>query len=163
MNQQGHKRRLSLKSLFVLSLCSFLFLLSGLARAKAENSLFGFWQTAGGDGIVEIYPCDQGQACGRFAWLKEDSEAAPSLDNKNPDPALRRRRLMGLTFMGGFKPGAAPETYEDGWIYSPRHGSRFSANLKLAGPDALELHGYMFLPVLGESQIWKRVPKPGKE
>lgn len=125
---------------------------------QKRDPILGLWYTADRDGVVELYPCD-GKICGRFHWLKENTKQDPSLDNKNPDEEKRSRPLCGMQFMGGFTP-KGDKSYEDGWIYSPRHGAMFSASMKLVEKDRLDLHGYMFLPLLGESQVWERAIKP---
>lgn len=136
--------------LFVLGFFS----VSALAEDTATKPISGYWQTQDNDGVVELYPCEQ-KICGRFHWLKEDSPEAPSLDDKNPDPEKRSRPLCQMQFMGGFDP-QGDGRYTRGWIYSPRHGSTYSARLTLKDPDTVELHGYVFVPLLGDSQIWRR-------
>lgn len=137
----------------------FLLFLSFLAFAAPaladEAGLLGLWETQDKDAIVQIYACDKEAYCGRFYWLKDDSADNPSLDDKNPDPDLRQRPLCGLTFLGGFK-AEGEGRFEGGWLYSPRHGATFSASLKLVSPETLELRGYVFLPLLGGGQTWRR-------
>jgi len=125
---------------------------------EGMGSITGFWRTQDGDGVVEIYACGQ-KLCGRFHWLKEDSPENPSLDNKNPDPEMKSRPLCEMQFMGGCAPQPGARA-TGGWIYSPHHGSTFSAEMKLANADTLELRGYMLIPLLGESQTWKRINAP---
>ncbi len=143
-----------IKTLLVSFAVVFMSGLPVLADQSPDGSATGFWLTQDKDGVVEIYPCE-GYLCGRFHWLKEDSLQNPSLDDKNPNPALRTRPLCGMQFLGGFEP-QSQGSYTGGWIYSPRHGSKFSARISLKNPDLLELHGYMFIPFLGDSQLWTR-------
>lgn len=144
---------------FHLDICRFLFLSSLLfwpsLTIANDNDLLGFWQTEDKDAVVEFYPCED-SLCGRFYWLEDDSLEHPSLDDRNPDPELKLRPLCGLNFMGGFKPNSDGR-YDGGWIYSPRHGTMFSANIALTGHDQLELRGFVFIPLLGGSQTWTRV------
>ncbi|MGE4351973.1 MAG: DUF2147 domain-containing protein [Bdellovibrionales bacterium] len=138
----------------------FLFLLS-VQKVAAQEVLspVGFWLTKDKDAIIEIYPCEDNELCGRFYWLKDDSADKPSLDDHNPDPEKKKRRLCGLPFMGGFEKEEGSH-YRGGWIYSIRHGATFSAELTLHAPTRLELRGYIFLPLLGGSQTWTRVDHP---
>jgi uncharacterized protein (DUF2147 family) len=57
--------------------------------------------------------------------------------------------------MGGFKPEGKGR-YTDGWIYSPLHGATFQAEMTLVDHNTLDLHGYIFIPALGQSQTWTR-------
>lgn len=125
--------------------------------ASIDSALTGYWETKDKDGIIEIYACEQGHLCGRFYWLKDDSAAHPSRDDRNPDPEKRTRPLCGLTFMGGFTDEGDGKAV-GGWIYSIRHGATFSAELSLIDRNTLELRGYMFMSWLGGSVIWTRAP-----
>jgi len=141
------------KLFFLLFLCC----LWGSSLASAQDKgLIGLWETADKDAVVEFYPCEQTRFCGRFYWLQDDSAREPSLDDKNNNPSLRKRPLCGLTFLGGFT-NEGEGHYKGGWIYSPRHGSTFSANLHLIDKDTLELRGYVFIPLLGGNQTWTRI------
>lgn len=133
-----------------------LFLLTTPALA-AQNPLIGYWQTQDKDGVIEFYRCED-KFCGRFVWLKDDTIENPSLDNNNSDPAERNTPLCGKTFLGDFVQGEG--AYTNGWVYSPRHGSRFSARLNIEKVNTLALHGYFLLPLLGNTQIWQRIEKP---
>jgi len=127
---------------------------------RAQNPLkavSGFWYTEGHEGIVELYPCGD-EICGRLHWIQDDGTEPVSRDMRNPDPDLRARPLCHLKFMGGFTPDGQGR-YSDGWIYSPRHGATFNAEMKLIDHNTLDLRGYIFFPFLGESQTWKRAKK----
>ena len=130
------------------------------AATEAANPVFGYWDTADKTAQIELYGCGE-DICGRAHWVAppRDVEA----DANNPDPALRHRRICGLTILTGFQPDPAPaqDSYSDGRIYDPHNGSTYHAQMKLAGPDQLDLHGYVLMPILGLSQTWLRsAPKP---
>lgn len=140
----------------VFGVVLFILFLMG-AKAQAA-SLEGYWRTLDGDAVIAFAPCEEG-FCGRFVWLKDEDPAHPSLDDRNPDPDLKKRPLCGMTFLGGFE--AQDDThYTGGWLYSPRHGHKFSAEITLADPDTLDLRGYVFVPAMGGGQRWSRTEKP---
>ncbi len=129
-----------------------------VATAEAIRAISGFWYTEKHEGIVELYPCDD-SICGRFHWLEDDSPDNISRDSRNPDPTRQDRPLCGLQFMGGF---ALVENgrFGGGWIYSPEHGSVFSASMSQIDHDTLSLRGYILVPLLGETQTWQRAEAP---
>jgi uncharacterized protein (DUF2147 family) len=142
-----------------LTACLFAFLAPPAYAADAADpfaAVKGVWLTEEKDGAVELYNCGD-ELCGKFYWLKAEPGVAssPDLDDKNPDPKLRNRPLCGMQFMGGFKPDE-DGAFTGGWIYSPRHGARFSSKILTHSKDELELRGYMVLPVLGASQTWTK-------
>lgn len=119
-------------------------------------SIEGLWATEGEEAVVQIYACDESFFCGRFYWLKDENPMSPSRDEKNPQEDKRERLLCGMKFLGGFEKQEEQGDYGSGWLYSPRHGARFSSSLRLLNQDELEMRGYLFVPFLGESQMWKR-------
>jgi len=129
-----------------------------ISMQNALGEISGFWYTEDRDGGVELYSCGT-EVCGRFYWLKENGPADNvSLDSRNPDPDKRSQPLCREQFMGGFAPDGDGH-YINGWIYSPRHGATFQAEMTLIDHDTLDLHGYVLMPALGESQVWKRADK----
>jgi len=131
---------------------------NGSPKMPVQNALkaiSGRWYTEGHEGGIELYPCGD-EICGRFYWLKDKMENGDiSRDKNNPDPNLHRRPLCHMQFMGGFTPDQQSH-YTDGWIYNPRDGGTYSAEMTLIDRDTLDLRGYLFFPFLGESQTWTR-------
>jgi uncharacterized protein (DUF2147 family) len=153
--------------LFALLICGLsVCAVAGNAWAKGNKTsssiLSGVWYTQDRDGGIELYPCGD-KICGRFYWLKDDEAGNISRDDNNPDPAKRNQPLCGMQFMGGFTPDPdEKDHYVDGWIYSPRHGKNFDAEMTLIDHNTLDLHGYVVVPLFGESQTWTRAKNPPK-
>jgi uncharacterized protein (DUF2147 family) len=128
-----------------------------VADSPAPAAPLGRWLTESKRGVIEIYRCGEA-LCGRLVWMIEPvRRGAPALDDNNPEPALRQRRLCGLTMLGGFR-AAEPGHWEEGWIYDPDSGKTYHATLALDG-EALHLRGYVGIPLFGETQTWTR-PDP---
>lgn len=122
----------------------------------------GYWQTEGGNGIVQITRCGADDTlCGKIAWfrLSPKGDNPKGLDLKNPNPAERNRSLCGLIFMYGFKP-TAPEHWEGGQVYDAESGNTYQATMTLRPDGKLDLHGYIGISLLGRSEIWTRFTQP---
>ena len=132
-------------------------LLAMMQAAQAAADVAGYWLTDEREGVVELYHCGKSrdQICGRFHWLRKDRPEHIVRDTENPDPSRHNQPLCGMQFMGGFKPADIGH-FEDGWIYNPEDGAKYNAHLTLVDHNTLDLHGYLLLPVLGESRTWKR-------
>ena len=127
------------------------------AAAFAEEPPFGVWLVESEDGAIEILPCpDSAALCGRLVWMKPDG-GPPSLDRRNPDPAKRDQPLCGLMLMTGFRQDETG-AWKDGDIYNPDDGNRYPAIIRRDGPDQLKLRGYLMIPLLGQTQTWRRAP-----
>ena len=118
----------------------------------------GIWIDHTGRGAVEIRPC-QNNLCAYIVWLRDpnDKQGQPLRDGRNGDKALRNRTICGLQIMGDLKlqrDGA----WDEGWIYDPEKGESFSVELRMRGPEDLQVKGYKGLKFLSETFGWKRAP-----
>ncbi len=117
----------------------------------------GYWLTENQKALVQIAPCGGG-ACGRMVWVANplDEAGRPKRDDKNADAAKRTRTICGMELVGGLN-RAGDGTWRDGWLYHPRNGETYSAEIKALSPSELEVRGYLGVSVLGKSQVWTRV------
>jgi uncharacterized protein (DUF2147 family) len=130
------------------------------AVAPAPPLFAGIWIDHTGRGAVEILPCAEA-LCGRIVWLKEPNDKAgqPFRDVKNEDRAKRAQPICGLQILGNLK--LQPDgSWDHGWIYDPEQGERFDVELRLRGPDMLQVKGYKGLKFLSETYQWKRPTAP---
>jgi uncharacterized protein (DUF2147 family) len=144
------------------ALLAFIFtLIAPCVEAQQPLPILGRWRSESGRGVIEIYQCAD-KLCGRLVWLIEPiRRGAPAVDDKNPKPELRNRRLCGLVMLGGFRQ-TGPQHWSDGWIYDPDSGKTYSATMTLESAGVLKLRGYVGIPLFGETQTWTRAdPKLG--
>lgn len=131
---------------------------SPLALADASDP-FGEWATKGLGSIIDVHACsdDPAKLCGTIVWLWDavDKGGRPYRDDKNSDPALSARPLVGIEIMRDFKPKGDGKTWTDGSIYNPEDGRSYSASFKLRAGDTAELEGCA-LGLFCGSQIWRR-------
>src|SRR6201996_8868025 len=76
------------------------------ARAETGGEVSGIWLTQAGDAKVRVSKCGGG-ICGVIVWLREPIDPAtgrPATDNKNPNPALATRPMIGLALFSGMQP-----------------------------------------------------------
>ena len=140
--------------------------LASTASAQ-QSSVTGTWLTASGVAQVRIGHCAEpasGPICGFIVGLinpkgPDGVVVAPGVatDYRNPDPALRGRKVVGMPLIWGFKSTPNANVYESGQIYNGENGKIYSANISLQPDGTLRLRGYVGSPMFGETQIWTRV------
>lgn len=110
-----------------------------------------------GKAAVQIFDCG-GLLCGRILWLQTPRDAQDQLsrDRHNPDPALRQRRLCGLTILWGLRE-AGPNRWEGGWFYNPDDGKTYSVTAELRSADLIVARIYSGLRIFGQTKSLFRV------
>jgi uncharacterized protein (DUF2147 family) len=148
--------------------CAFLLAVMCLASPAVvlggdAEGIVGVWNTSENDARIEIYKCDTGY-CGKIAYLqdpnypaddKEGMAGLPLMDRYNPNPALRKRPLVGLRLIEGFR-FLGRNTWDGGRIYNPENGKYYKATISLADSNRLMLRGYWGISLLGRTETWVR-------
>ena len=138
------------------TLCALLLIVSGgiltlpLAAEFGPESVLGTWLVVKEDAKVTIYKCDD-KFCGKITWLKTPED----LDTKNPDPAKRSEKILGMNILWGFT--FSRGQWVGGRIYDPDSGKTYRCKMWLKSDDKLNLKGYVGIPLFGRSEIWTRV------
>ena len=111
------------------------------ARAEVRGGPEGIWLTQAGDAKVRVSRCGAG-ICGVVVWLKEPIDpltGKPQVDDKNPNPALARRPIIGLSLFLGMRP-AGPNQWS-GQIYNADDGKTYASKISVGGPGTLKVEG----------------------
>jgi uncharacterized protein (DUF2147 family) len=141
------------KTLVIAVTAALLAAPSVLAQGAGEPT--GVWLTQSGDARVKVSKCGGG-ICGVIVGLKEPIDQAtgkPPVDDKNPNPALKQRPVIGLPLFSGMQPIAANKW--SGQIYNADDGGTYASSVSLAGPDTLRVEGCVGAICGGEN--WTRV------
>jgi uncharacterized protein (DUF2147 family) len=124
------------------------------AAPAVASGASGIWTMSSGKVTVRVSACG-GTICGSIAGLKEPIskiDGKPKVDRENPDPALRRRPLIGLKILIGMKP--AGDGKWKGAIYNPDDGKTYSSTVKLDG-DTMKVQGCV-IGILCKTNIFQR-------
>jgi uncharacterized protein (DUF2147 family) len=124
------------------------------ASAQAGGQVTGVWLTQAGDARVRVSKC-RGGICGVIVWLRVPIDPAtgkPQIDDKNPNPALARRPMIGLPLFTGMRP-VGPNKWS-GQIYDADDGKTYASSVSVAGPDSLRVEGCVGAFCGGET--WSR-------
>jgi uncharacterized protein (DUF2147 family) len=131
------------------------------------DAIVGIWNTADNDAKIEIFQCGD-TYCGRIFYLEEPTYPAgdkggmaglPKVDRYNPNPELRQRPLVSLTFLEGFR-FLGDNTWDSGRIYNPEDGKIYKARISLADRNHVLLRGYWGISLLGHTETWVRSSGP---
>ncbi len=125
-----------------------------LAKAQSGGDPTGIWLTQAGDAKVRVSRCGGG-ICGVIVWLKDPTNLAtgkPEVDDKNPNPTLAKRPMIGLPLFSGMR-ASGPNTWS-GQIYNADDGKSYESHVSVPSPDALRVEGCVGILCGGET--WTR-------
>jgi uncharacterized protein (DUF2147 family) len=123
--------------------------------AQAGGDVSGIWLTQAGDAKVRVSRCSGGGICGVVVWLKDPINPAtgkPQVDDKNPNPSLARRPMIGLPLFSDMR-ASGPNRWS-GQIYNADDGGSYASNVSVSGPDTLKVEGCVGALCGGET--WTR-------
>ena len=121
------------------------------AQAQAQPAQAGRWITESGNLEVEIAPCGDA-LCGTVTRvIANRSMSAPGQEMDAAD----KRPALGMQILTGLHP-TGDDTLT-GEIYNRENAKTYSVRLTLDGPQQLLVRPYIGLPLIGKTQLWRRV------
>ena len=121
----------------------------GVFAAQAANTPLptGRFITANHEAVIQIAPCGGG-LCGQIVGILLDhpNDAMPL--------AWTGRPQCGMVILQTAPAGGTGGTVWAGSLLDPRSGNVYQARIKLDNFRRLLLHGYVGLPIFGETQVW---------
>ena len=121
-------------------------------QAHAQPAQAGHWITESGNLEVEIAPCGDA-LCGTVTRvIANRSMSAPGQDMDAAD----KRPALGMRILTGLRPSGDDGALA-GEIYNRENAKTYSVRLTMDGPQQLLVRPYVGLPLLGKTQLWRRV------
>lgn len=124
--------------------------------APASTSQVGRWITESGNLEVDIAPCGKA-LCGTVSKVLANNSMAEPGKAMTGDP----QAALGLKILSDFVP-AEDGTWQ-GQIFNRENGKTYDCIMSLEAADQLKLRAYVGTPLLGKTQIWRRVPVAAKQ
>jgi hypothetical protein len=126
-----------------------------------HNTAAGFWQETDDQGRLGawfLFVEKDGLYEGRFVKMfKQPGEQQAILTCQKCTGDQKDALMMGLTIVKGMKRNGAK--YAGGTILDPRDGTVYHAQMEVsADGQQLFVRGYLGIPLLGQTQIWTRLP-----
>jgi uncharacterized protein (DUF2147 family) len=134
---------------------------TAFAGSTPDQTVAGFWQQVDNNGHVgawfyftEVDGLYQGRLVKMFKQPGEQRlvTVCSKCAGKQKDAPM-----LGLTIIKDMRRDG--NKYESGTILDPRDGSVYHAQMEIS-PDGqkLSVRGYLGIPLLGQTQVWSRLP-----
>lgn len=114
-------------------------------QQNAGDRILGKWITEQKDLIVEIYNAGQ-EYKARVVWFSDKDDlsrpACTRTDIENPDPTLRKRKIIGMDVLKMLTYKQKSDTWEEGMIYDAVSGREWSSCAYISKAGILRVKGY---------------------
>ena len=150
---------MQIKFLFIfLSLAFFTEVKHPADVAPPAEQICGKWETAENNLIVLVYMKDN-KFLGKIIWYS-DTGGKPmdyGTDKRNPDPALRTRKILGMNVLHDLTYQPSSNSWEDGIIYESKNGKEWNASVYIDKHGFLKVKGYWHFKLIGKTMTFHRV------
>ena len=121
------------------------------------DAIIGKWITLTGNCIVDVYKLN-GEYRAKVIWFKDKGNKPMNewTDEKNPNTALRNRKLLGMEVVHGLHYDAAEKECVDGVIYDATSGKEWDSVAWITEDNLLKVKGYWVFKFLSETKTFKR-------
>ncbi len=104
------------------------------ARALDRNDVYGIWEHPDNGSLIRIYSCGA-TLCAKIVWVADPKRT----DIHNPDPALRKRPIVGIEIWRHARRTA--DFQWSGSSYNTLDGAKYYGKLQLTSPTTLVVAG----------------------
>jgi uncharacterized protein (DUF2147 family) len=123
---------------------------SNSAFAQTAEDAFGTWKHPDNGSHISVYQCGGG-LCAKVVKVAD----AGRKDEKNPDPKLRTRSVVGVVLMSGAKKtGAATWA---GKLYNTQDGQTYNGTVTVVSKNTMKLEGCVMGGLICQGPTWTRV------
>ncbi len=148
-------------NLFVLVLLACTSIGESEGNGPPCEQICGKWESSEKNLIVQV-SMQGNKFTAKMVFVASDSPELATLldywtDQRNPDPSLRNRKILGLSVLTNMTYMADTNSWEDGMIYDSKHGRTWNASAYIDKNGLLKVKGYWHFKCIGRTMTFKRV------
>jgi len=130
------------------------------AQKNNADAVLGKWRTVQNNLEVQVYK-QNNIFKAKILWFKDaDDKSRPMAtrtDDKNPDPALRSRKWIGMEVLKDLKYNAEERDWEDGKVYVAKSGKEWDSIAWITKDNLLKVKGYWVFKFLCQTLTFKKI------
>jgi uncharacterized protein (DUF2147 family) len=149
---------MSLKFLSIIFLT--LFCGSNAFSNTGGDAIIGEWMAVQGNVKVQVFR-EGNEYKAKILWFKDTDDKSKPMhtrtDEKNPNPKLRSRKVLGMETLSELTYNAKSGRWENGVIYDPKTGREWSSVVYFNKEGLLNVKGYWKFEFIGKNMTFKKV------
>lgn len=140
----------------------FLFIIFACTDASAQilkmHEICGKWQSTDNELTIQVYMQDN-EYKAKIVWFSNTGGKPMDYwkDVHNPDPALRNRKILGMSVLSELKYNADTNAWEDGIVYDSKHGKEWNASAYIDKKGILRVRGYWHFKFIGRTMDFVKI------
>ena len=132
----------------------------GLSFAQvSSDAVLGKWMATDKSVAVEVFKVDEKYRA-KVIWFDEKLGSGKPMheriDDENPNPSLRNRKILGMEVLHGLRYDPKNESWEKGRIYDATSGRTWDSSAKLHN-GILKVRGFWKFKWIGKSLDFKKI------
>jgi uncharacterized protein (DUF2147 family) len=151
---------MTVKRLLLLSITILLVCTSANFHLPDSDRVLGKWMSTEKNLLVQVYK-DGINFQARVLWFSDKDDPSKPIetrvDYKNPDKALRTRKLLGMTVLEDMVYVPKTDSWEGGNIYDAVSGRKWSSAAYINDKGELKVTGYWHFKWIGRTLTFTRV------
>lgn len=123
-----------------------------------HDRICGKWESIEKSLIIQVYMAGSDFKA-KIIWYS-DTEGKPMnywTDRRNPNPALRSRKILGMEVLRGLQYNPDNNSWENGMVYDSKHGREWNASATIDKNGQLRVRGYWHFKFLGRTMVFYRL------
>ena len=127
--------------------------------APSPDLVCGKWMSSEKNLIVQVYK-DGDVFRAKVIWFLNTDKTKTMeewTDKHNPDPALRDRKLIGMSILRNLDYEPKSNSWENGKIYDAKNGREWDASVSIDKSGELKVTGYWHFKFIGRTMTFTRV------
>lgn len=143
------------KTLFLIFCLAF----AGFEAQSRADALLGKWLSTDKNVAVEIFKKD-GDYRAKVLWFDDTLGSGKPLhqrhDTENPDPQLRKRKILGMNILEGLQYNSKMHSWENGKIYDASSGRYWDSAASITANGLLKVRGFWKYKWIGKSMTFTK-------
>jgi uncharacterized protein (DUF2147 family) len=145
-------------SITFLLITIFSFTILNAQTIPSKEKICGKWESTDKKLRIQIY-LEHNQYHANLIWFS-NTDGKPMdywTDVNNPDPVLRKRKLLGMSILSGLQYDPASNSWENGMVYDSRHGREWNASAYIGKKGQLHVRGYWHFKFIGKTMNFIKI------
>lgn len=124
------------------------------------NAIEGKWMSMENNLEVEVFKSGS-EYKAIIVWFDDSDDKSQPMnqrrDIKNPNKALRTRKIIGMEIMHGLIFDSGDNEWQDGTIYDSRTGKNWNVKAWINKEGILKVRGYWHFEIFGKTRGLRRI------